>query len=313
MKRLRLWLMLLAALCLVPALPVAAAPPPPQGGGTPMLMNPAPQGGRLAHPQGMNPHGGGMRPSVGRQLAPQQGAHPHRPLIGDVTAVEPDGLTLALPNGEERQIAVDEATRYFVPEVAEPTLEDIHVGDRVRVGLRPPAEPEAVPVARSVAVIPEDAAGLRGTLSAVGETSVTVETRLDQSITVQVDETTRVLIPGEEGATPEALQEGDRVEIGGRWLDTSTFQAWIIRVDRRPIRRMARGRILTLGTSQFTLGTMDGVVTVQVDEATRYRQGGEEVGFDALAEGQFVTVAGEKQDDGTWLALRVVIGFARPR
>ena len=128
-----------------------------------------------------------------------------------------------------------------------------------------------------------------------------------------MDKTTHLLIPGQEEATLEALQEGDRVEIGGRWLDTSTFQAWIIRVDRRPIRRVARGRILTLGTSQFALGTMDGVVTVQVNDETRYRQGGEEVGFDALAEGQFVTVAGEKQDDGTWLALRVLIGFARPR
>lgn len=253
-------------------------------------------------------------PAPGTQSPPPAAQRPqNHPFFGTVSRIEAGSLTLEGRDGRSFTFALTEETRYIVPDVVEPTPGDIHEGDRVRVTARREAGAD-LPQALVVAVVPEETAFLRGEITVLGTERFTVETRLGQSIAVTINAATLYFIPGDaEADSVSALREGDRVEIVGRWVDAATFHAWIVRVDRRSRLGKARGIILAVGEAQFTLGTPDGVITVGVDEETRYRiPGVEQPGLAALQAGTPVAVAGEKLEDGSLLARTVVVGPQPP-
>ncbi len=247
----------------------------------------------------------GTQPQAATAARPQ-----NHPVIGTVTRIEADSLTIESGDGRTFTFALTEETRYIVPDVVDPALSDIHEGDRVRVTARREAGAE-LPQAIVVAVVPEDTALLRGEITALGTASFTLETRLEQSISVNVNDATLYFVPGDsEADSVQALRTGDHVEVIGRWVDAGTFHGWIVRVDRRARLGRAWGRVLTVGESEFTLGTPDGVITVQVDEETRYRVPDDaQPNFNAVEEGAFVAVGGEKLEEDSLLARVIVIGI----
>ncbi len=246
----------------------------------------------------------GMQPQTATAERPQD-----HPIIGTVTHVEAGSLTVEGGDGRTFTFALTEETRYIVPDVVDPALDDIHEGDRVRVTARRDGGAD-LPRAILVAVVPEDTAFLRGEITVLGTGSFTLETRLEQEIAVTVNDATLYFVPGDsEADSVQALRAGDRVEVIGRWVDAETFHGWIVRVDRRSRLGRALGRVLTVGESEFTLGTPDGVITVQVNEETRYRVPGEtQPDFTAVEEGALVAAAGEKLEDGSLLARIVTVG-----
>ncbi len=270
-----LQLTMVALTLLALAVPVAAAPPTP-----------------------------GTQPNVARAERPE-----NRPIFGTVAQIEAESLTVEGRDGRTFTFALTEETRYIVPDVVDPTVDDLHEGDRVRVTTRREAGAD-LPQALVVAVVPEETALLRGEITALNAASFTLETRLEQTIAVTVNAATLYFVPGDsEADSVESLRVGDRVEVVGRWIDATTFHGWIVRVNRSSRLGRAWGRILTLGEAEFTLGTPDGVLTIHVDDETRYRVPDDETpNFDALEEGAFVAVAGEKEEDGSLLARLITLG-----
>ena len=77
-------------------------------------------------------------------------------LRGQVAAIEGDTLLVTTPSGEEQRVSTDENTRFIIPGVREPTIEDIHVGDYVNLwGER---GEDGVLLARVVLVVPAEMA-----------------------------------------------------------------------------------------------------------------------------------------------------------
>lgn len=221
-------------------------------------------------------------------------------ITGEVTTVGSASLTVERHGGDAVTFTVNEETVFLVPEIAEPTLADVHEGDTVRV--RAQLEDET-PVALRVIVVPPTAAALLGKVVSVEGSTVQVETRLEQTIAVQTNSTTQFMIPGTDNPTLADLQEGDTLRIGGEWVDTGTFHAWVIQVRVEERVRKGSGRILSLGDDEFTLGSPHGTVRVLVNDETHYRfPDVDDPGFDDLEVGQQVGVAGLLQEDGSLLA-----------
>lgn len=225
---------------------------------------------------------------------------------GVVAAVDAESITVQLPRGSEVTAGVTGETVVFVPGVVDATIADIAVGDTVRVRAEVVGQDEFA--ALRIVVIPPDAAALMGTVHDVAGTTVQVETRMGQVIAVQTDAATQVIIPGVESPTLADLREGDKVRVGGSWVDAGDFYGWVIQVGREGRVGQTQGRILSLDRDAFVVGSPHGVVNVVVDEATRYRiPGVEEPGFDDLTAGQWVAVQGLFEADGV-LRARLVTG-----
>ena len=120
--------------------------------------------------------------------------------IGQVTAVGDNTFTLELLNGKTVQIAVDDDTRFRKVGGGEASFADITVGRWVAGAVKPPQEgEEGVLHARVVVILPEDFDPARwkdvrrypGKVTAVGNDSLTIQTRNGQSLTFAVTDQTR--------------------------------------------------------------------------------------------------------------------------
>jgi hypothetical protein len=110
---------------------------------------------------------------------------------GIVTAVDPTAgtLTLKTPQAVEWTIHTTDQTRYRIPEVQEPTLADVKVGDQALVfGRRGATEREGT--ALLVTVLPKGMVAGRGQVTAISGNTLTVETWLSSGI-VTTDDATR--------------------------------------------------------------------------------------------------------------------------
>jgi hypothetical protein len=172
------------------------------------------------------------------------------------------------------------------------------VGNEVRIRAEVIDKDEFV--ALRIVVIPPDAAALVGEVNDIEGTTVQVETRLGQVVAVQTDAATQIILPGLESPSLQDLREGDKVRIGGSWVNEDTFTGWAIQVRKDGRVGEVQGRLLTLGNAEFTVGSPHGVVSVIVDAETRYRiPGVEEPTFDDLSEGQWVVARGLFEEDNT--------------
>ena len=110
---------------------------------------------------------------------------------GVVTAVDPAAGTLALrtPQAVEWTIHTTDQTRYRIPEVQEPILADVKVGDQALIFGRPGATAREG-TALLVTVLPKGMVAGRGQVTAVSGNTLTVETWLGSG-TVTADDATR--------------------------------------------------------------------------------------------------------------------------
>ncbi len=226
---------------------------------------------------------------------------------GTVTAVGATSLTVERGAGHEMTFTVTDETVILVPEVAEPALEDVEVGAVVEVRAH---LVEGEPSALHIAVIPSEAALLVGEVVEVQGGVIQVQTRLDQIIAVETDESTRFFIADVEEGGLEAVEAGDPVHCGGKWDADGGFLAWVVRVpaDQRPAE--VSGLILSVADENFRLGTRYGIVSVSVTAETHYRFPGEpDFGFENLEEGHRVHVHGLHEGDS--LLARQIMGRER--
>lgn len=150
---------------------------------------------------------------------------------GIVIAKEPRGFAVVTLGGDLRRVAVDHNTKFRQPGQPSMTYKDLEVGDLVTVVGR--AEQGAPLLAKLVTVraVQPRLPRLLGTVTEVGPHSLTVKTMKGQSVTVKMDDKTRVfpketqikvddkvLVIGAPNHTQAVAGSGDTREILARLI-----------------------------------------------------------------------------------------------
>ncbi len=248
------------------------------------------------------------------RVGPRQGH-----LQGEVLAIEGDTFTIRTGRGRqpgrEIQVLTDETTEFRVPDVENPSIADLQVGDKIAgEGV---LEEDGTVRATLVVVLPEQVARLDGEVTAVEGATLVLDT-LGGTVNVVTDADTIFRIPGVEEPALADVEVGDRVSTAGTWQDETTFNATGVGVrgGRRPGQPGdARGRAISVGSQSLVLGTPQGPVTVLVDGETQYRiPGVEDPGLDDIETGDAVGARGTWNEDGTLQATGVGVlgGDERP-
>ena len=241
-------------------------------------------------------------------VGPRQGR-----LQGEVVTVEGDTLTIRAARGREFTVLTDETTEFRVPDVDNPSIADLAVGDRIagegeadEDGMR----------ATLVIVLPEQATRLNGEAFAVNGTTLMLDTPGGQ-VNVLTDADTVVRIPGVEEPALGDIEIGARVTAAGTWDDAATFRAFALgEIGGRRAGQpgAARGRVISVRADNLVLGTPQGPVTVLVDAETQYRAPDVETpSLDDITTGDSVGVRGVWNEDGTLQATVVAAGGGKSR
>jgi len=222
---------------------------------------------------------------------------------GDVVTVDAISLTLKRRRGGEVTLEITDDTVLIIPGVTAPTYENVNIGDHVHARV---VVEDGEQTARRIKVIPPDAAGLVGEVIEVEAGSLIIQTRLEQEIVVEVQDTTRLVVPGVENPILSDIWNEDRVRIGGVWQTEDRFLAWEIGVVAADRLKRTRGRILSIGDDVLTLGTVDGMLSVRVNEDTRYQiPDVDEPTIVDFESGQRIAVRGVWQEGGELLAQEI--------
>lgn len=255
---------------------------------------------------------GGLRTEEGDLLARIVARLPlppsRRRVVGQIAAADGEELTLTLRSGHEISLVTDEKTRFLVPGVPEATLADLNVGDTVAAQGSRSQEDE--PPYAAVVVVLRDAEGhpaaLRGELTAINGSTLTVKLGSGDEVRLQTDGHTRFMLRGVPDATLADLNVGDIIGAQVTEGEDGALYASAIgrgQVRLRPRRGIVRGRISAVEGDTITLSTRRGRVIVRTDEHTRFRLPGiEEPGIDDLEAGQMAGAAGRWNEDGSFQA-----------
>jgi hypothetical protein len=148
--------------------------------------------------------------------------------------------------------------------------------------------------------------GLGGEVIAVGESSLTILTRDDETIEVNAGDETKVwLFESQSEGSLSDIEIGNMVGIRGRKTEDGTVEALGIVV--LPVGDKAGGKVTAVDGETISVEDFQGEATTIVTGAdTQFRLGRETGSLADVTEGKLVVAFGETQDDGA-LAARLVI------
>lgn len=150
--------------------------------------------------------------------------------------------------------------------------------------------------------------GLGGEVTAVSDNSLTLLTRDDETVVVNVSDETRVRLmeSGSEGSLSD-IEVGDKVQVRGRRNDEDgSVDAREIVV--QPDGEKAGGRVTAVDGYNILVENREGeLATIVTDADTTFRVGPEEGSLADVTEGKFVDAFGTIQEDGSLLATLVLI------
>jgi hypothetical protein len=253
-------------------------------------------------PANAQAQGGGLRDRLRRQ----------RSVVGQVTAVSADSLSLLTARGDEVTFTVDERTRVRSRAGGDVSLDDVQVDDWVGVV---PVKARLLggsgeqPIARAIVLLPDDfdpanAKGGRGKVTTIdlAGNRFTIENPAGETLTVLVDDDT--VYKGQVSALTD-LQVGMTAGVIAEKQANGELMANTVRAGYPRVRRVGAVTAVDGASGQFTLERRhDGVeITVTVDSKTRFRS--KDGAVDALKDlqpGMTVAVQGQEQADGTILA-----------
>ncbi len=239
-------------------------------------------------------------------------------IYGEVIAIADDSFTIKNQNGDLFTYFVDAATNYRSFEVEEPGFTDLAIGGKIAVIA--PGSAEEYPTARLVILLPDDFdpsqwVGVRGRGDVIAidhaANTFVIQTNSGEEQTYSVDDTTRFF--GQLSSLDE-LQIGTSVGVGGVETDDGgSLARLVIGLEVQNVTLHA-GTISEVNPTDgtFTLGTRQGEAwTIAVDENTNFNsRAGEIESVDDLLPDMVAMVYGNSQDDGIFLAARVVAGNA---
>jgi hypothetical protein len=243
-------------------------------------------------------------------VVPAEMAQRRNVVQGRVTAL--DGLTIAVETGQGQRIVITgEATRFLIPGVEDPGIEDVAVGDPILALGRP--DDEGNLLARMVAIVTAGQVQrhtLRGVITAIeGDTIGLLTGRGD--VRVLTDRETIFRIPGVEDPGIDDLEVRDQVLVVGTWdPEQELFTARAVTlIPRWPSHlRFVRGEVTGIEGRTIVLNALRGEVAVLTDGDTLFRiPGAEEPGLENLRVGDKVGILVGRGDDGGLLAKVVLV------
>jgi len=158
-------------------------------------------------------------------------------LRGEVLAKDLDAGTLTVqPAGNQEKawlVKTTDQTKYRVPGVESPSLDDVEVGARVLVIGQPEQNDDGTKsgIARLIAVIPQDALRVRGEVTDVDQSNKTFELQTARgNFTILTDENTRYRTRGDEEVSFEDIEEGSKAIVFGKKAEEqeNTIQARLV-------------------------------------------------------------------------------------
>lgn len=147
-----------------------------------------------------------------------------------------------------------------------------------------------------------------GTVTAVGATSLTVNSEDHGSVTVNVDGNTIIRKMGAVIRLSD-IKVGDQVNTMGTRVDDHTLLARQIEVrgvGQSPT-MTAEGSVSAVGSGSLTVSTENGSVTVNVDSHTVIRKQGSTIHLSDIKVGDQVEAVGSRVDTATMLATQIEV------
>jgi hypothetical protein len=231
------------------------------------------------------------------------------PLAGQLEAIS--GRTIAVDTHRGQAAArVDGETVYRIPDVEEPELADLSVGQRVAI--RGTLNADGVLSARIVAVphARPQRRRAQGLVLAVEGEGFILRVAPDRRFSVRTDGETLFRIPGVENPSIADLEAGDRV-AGEGVVDEGGFRATLILVLPEHVARLG-GDVIGVDGGRLAVQTLGGQVDVLTGSDTVYRIAGlEGAALGDIAAGDRVFLAGVWQDSTTFDALIVAVSAER--
>jgi hypothetical protein len=228
---------------------------------------------------------------------------------GQATAIEGQTLTVNTRSGE-RALLTDEHTQFHVPDVEQPTLADIQVGDRVFALVH--AQEGGVLLAKAVVVLPENTPApihFRGRVIQVGESWLEVKTRRC-AVRVTTTESTRIRVPDVQDPSLSDIRVGDTVLVIGRPAGLCHIEAKAISVlpAVSPHKYAIPGEVLSIEGTTLTVQDPKDTHIVYTDEQTRFRVPGvEDPTLADLQVGDHILAIGEPAEGRNLLARLIIV------
>ncbi len=232
-------------------------------------------------------------------------ARPHA-IRGVVTAKEGTALTVQTPDRTVTVLTNDE-TKFRIPGVENPTVNDIKLQDRVVAAGS--FNDEGQLLAKGVAVLPHDIRRptVIGQVAEIQGATLLLNTR-DGQVRVVTNAQTEFKIPGDDDPSLEDIQVGNFVAVWGEEHGEGAITANVVAVLRhRPQERGAtmRGTVAEIRGSSLILENGNVIMT---NADTRYFIPGDpDPEFSDIKVGDRIGAAGVMQDDGSLLAKGVAV------
>ena len=222
---------------------------------------------------------------------------------GELTAI--DGSTLVVATGddghEEKRVQTTDETIFRVPGIEDASISDLKVGDRfVALGYKDESEEL---LAKSVAVVPRRPRRVvvRGEVTAVSDSSLTLETHHHGELTFTITDETQFRIPDDDNPGLDDIAVGDQVGvIGYKDQDGNLVARGVGKLPESFRGHIVRGEVTGIEGTTLQVDTADGLVMVHTGENTRFRIPGDDApGLDDVAGGDQIGAAGRLNEDGS--------------
>ena len=235
---------------------------------------------------------------------------PHRArpqsIRGVVTAREGAMLTVQTPDRTVTVLTNDE-TKFRIPGVESPTVDDIQVGDRILAAGS--FNDEGQLLAKAVAVLPHDIRRptVTGQIADIQGATLLLNTREGQ-VRVVTNAQTEFKIPGVEDPGLEDIEVGNLVAVWGEEHGEGAITANLVAVVRH--RERDRGATVrgTVAETRDSALVLESGAVVLTNEHTRYFIPGDpDPEFSDIKVGDRIGAAGKMQEDGSLLAKAVAV------
>ena len=228
-------------------------------------------------------------------------SHPSTEVEGTVKSASATSLTVTTATADV-VIALTPATRFFANGQTA-TAADVHAGDRVEVEVR---EQTDKTLAALVVKIQNESVHLRGTISAVSASSITVHTA-SGDVVVALTSSTLIRMRGNV-SNVSMLLVGSRVEVQAVHRADQTLAAVTITIEPANSLSEIEGSVTEVASDHLKVHTKSGDdVTVAVNAGTIIRAHDHLAGLGDIKTGDRVNVNARVNADGTLTALRVEV------
>ncbi|TET50524.1 MAG: hypothetical protein E3J64_08120 [Anaerolineales bacterium] len=227
-------------------------------------------------------------------------------IAGVIGSIADSGFALDTPSGAIT-VVTGEDTRFRIPGVDDPGLDDLTIGDHVlAIGRR--GEGGLFHAAVVALLRPDVSVPIGGKITELARESLTIRTERSL-VTIYVDGETRYRIRGVENATFADLEVGMKVLARAVLRDDGSLLAKTVAAAARPRRIELRGQVTAIDGRTFTLRTGEGRdVEVLTDDETVFRVPGVENPTIAdLEVGDLIAGRAVVEEEGVVRATHVVV------